>query len=512
MASSTFRRRAIKWGVAAAAFFVVLIAAAWISNRALSRWARNRAIAGLESKFGGNLEFKDLNVNVFPRFRITGDEIILHYRGRTDLPPLISIRRLSAESNIAMLFAGRVRRVRLEGLEITVPPKSDRTPTEKKSDSKKIVGFVIDEIVADGTVLRTLPQDPQKEPLVWDIRRLTLHDAGPNSPMSFRATLTNAKPPGDIESTGKFGPWATGEPGDTPVQGTYTFQNADLSVFKGIGGILSSKGNYNGILERIEAQGETDTPDFTVKVAGNPVHLTTQFHAIIDGTDGNTLLQPVNGHFGHSSLVAQGGVVGVKGVKGKTVSLDVTVEDGRLEDMLLLGVKGRNPTMTGAIAFRAKLVIPPGDVDMAEKMKLDGGFKIASAHFSKLNIQEKVNQLSHRGQGQPKEPASDGVASDFAGQFKLDKGTMTFRDLSFRVPGVTVALNGTYELKGGEMDFHGKAKLEAKLSQTVTGFKSFLLKAVDPFFRKKDAGAVIPIKITGTREQPSFGLDLHHGK
>jgi hypothetical protein len=330
--------------------------------------------------------------------------------------------------------------------------------------------------------------------------------------MTFRATLTNAKPPGDIASTGKFGPWSTGEPGDTPVQGTYTFQNADLSVFKGISGILSSQGSYSGVLERIEAQGKTDTPDFTVKVAGNPVHLTTQFHAIIDGTDGNTLLQPVTGQFGHSSLIARGGVVGVKGVKGKTVSLDVTVDDGRLEDMLLLGVKGRNPTMTGAIAFRTKLVIPPGDVDMAEKMKLEGGFKIASAHFSKLDIQEKVNQLSHRGKGQPKEAATDTVASDFAGQFKLDKGTMTFRALSFRVPGVSVALNGTYQLKGGDMDFHGQAKLEAKLSQTVTGFKSFLLKAVDPFFAKKDAGAVLPIKITGTRDNPSFGLDLRARK
>jgi hypothetical protein len=62
------------------------------------------------------------------------------------------------------------------------------------------------------------------------------------------------------------------------------------------------------------------------------------------------------------------------------------------------------------------------------------------------------------------------------------------------------------------MEFHGTAKLEAKLSETTTGFKSFLLKAVDPFFKKKDAGAVIPIKITGTREKPSFGLDLGPGK
>jgi hypothetical protein len=42
----------------------------------------------------------------------------------------------------------------------------------------------------------------------------------------------------------------------------------------------------------------------------------------------------------------------------------------------------------------------------------------------------------------------------------------------------------------------------------VTGFKSVLLKVVDPFFRQKDGtGSVIPIKISGSRSAPQFGLD-----
>jgi hypothetical protein len=141
-------------------------------------------------------------------------------------------------------------------------------------------------------------------------------------------------------------------------------------------------------------------------------------------------------------------------------------------------------------------------------MKLEGGFKVDSAHFSKLDIQEKVNKLSHSGKGEPERPATDTVASDFAGQFMLNHGRMTFESLFFRVPGVSISLNGWYGLVDQEMEFHGKAKLEAKLSQTTSGFKSFLLKAVDPFFQKKDAGAVISIKITGRRDNPSFGLDL----
>ena len=40
------------------------------------------------------------------------------------------------------------------------------------------------------------------------------------------------------------------------------------------------------------------------------------------------------------------------------------------------------------------------------------------------------------------------------------------------------------------------------------GFASLLLKPFDPLFKKPHAGAVIPIKITGTREKPEFGLDV----
>ena len=53
-------------------------------------------------------------------------------------------------------------------------------------------------------------------------------------------------------------------------------------------------------------------------------------------------------------------------------------------------------------------------------------------------------------------------------------------------------------------------KLQAKLSQTVTGAKSFFLKAFDPFFKKDGAGAELPITITGTREKPVFGVSVFH--
>lgn len=72
----------------------------------------------------------------------------------------------------------------------------------------------------------------------------------------------------------------------------------------------------------------------------------------------------------------------------------------------------------------------------------------------------------------------------------------------------TVQLAGTHGLRDETLDFHGTLWLQAKLSRVTTGVKSFP-KPFDPFFRKNGV-TVLPIKVTGTRDQPSFGLDFGH--
>ena len=51
--------------------------------------------------------------------------------------------------------------------------------------------------------------------------------------MKYQAALVNPKPPGTIDSFGTFGPWNREEPSETPIAGKYTFENADLGVFRG---------------------------------------------------------------------------------------------------------------------------------------------------------------------------------------------------------------------------------------------------------------------------------------
>lgn len=470
--------------------------------------ARERVVQLLKRHYGSDLQFRTLNVRLFPQVRIEAEDLTLRQPRQSDGPPLITIGKLSAATNLleALLTTPRIREVRLDGLQIQVSRREKGAPHPRQG-GKPTPDFVIESVVADGTRLTVIPKNEEKLPLEFDIERLRLTGAGPDQPMSFRATLKNAEPPGDIQTTGQFGPWQKDDPGETPVNGSYTFRNADLSVFRGIAGTLASDGSYRGALDRIEVDGRTDVPNFTVTLSGNPVHLKTKFHAVVDGTDGDTYLQPVDAQLGTSRIVARGAVEGAKGVKGKTVALDVDA-NGRLEDMVRLGVKGPAP-MRGAIRFHTKLVIPPGDLDIARKLELAGGFHIDDARFTKTDIQQKINDLSHRGKGKPKEPKTQAVASDFNGQFNLNHGSIRFRELSFCVPGVGVTLSGRYGMLDEQLNFHGTASLEAKLSQTTTGIKSILLKAVDPFFRKNQAGAVIPFRISGSRDHPDFGLDLH---
>jgi hypothetical protein len=51
-------------------------------------------------------------------------------------------------------------------------------------------------------------------------------------------------------------------------------------------------------------------------------------------------------------------------------------------------------------------------------------------------------------------------------------------------------------------------RVDTEISKTTTGVKALLLKAIDPFFKKKRKGEVVPVHITGTYEHPQFGLDL----
>jgi len=122
-------------------------------------------------------------------------------------------------------------------------------------------------------------------------------------------------------------------------------------VFKSIGGILDSTGRFDGVLRRIAVHGETRTPQFHL-AGGNPVPLTTRFESVVDGTTGDTFLEPVRATLGSSTMEARGRIVRPEGAKARSVVLDVVLRKGRIEDLVRLAVKAPKPFLTGEIALR----------------------------------------------------------------------------------------------------------------------------------------------------------------
>ncbi len=407
-AGPTMKRPSTLWIILLSILGVIILAMSamiYIGMRDVSPYARNWVVQWMQDRYQSQVDLQSFKIRVYPRIHIEGSGLALHFQGRTDIPPIIAIRHFSVDTGVlGLLHVPRhVERVHLDGMQVNIPPRGEgEMPNLKPSNSEPKSSdagnsVVIDLIESDKVVLMLLPKLAKKEPQDYDISHLTMRADGGDS-MNFRATLSNPVPPGDILTSGNFGPWDGNDPGSTPVSGSYTYDHADLGYFQGIAGILSSKGQYKGELDNLTVDGTTDVPDFRVLSGNHKVHLTTAFHAIVDGTNGDTDLQPVIARFNKTVLLTQGSVEGTPGKQGKTITLNVTTTQGRIEDLLLLAVKDE-PALTGDIQLKTKFVLPPGPFQVSDKLFLDGNFNIDSAHFTSSSIREKVDTLSNKSQG-----------------------------------------------------------------------------------------------------------------
>jgi hypothetical protein len=515
-------RRVWRWvGLSALVAIAVLGVVGTVMVKRAGPILKGRVIETLSTRFESRVELDGFQVSLGRGLEVTGDGLRIYppddvVAAGAD-KPLIGVGHFAFHSGLRGLFLKpmHVGTVQVSGLAVSIPPKEQRqagAPRQRHGGKMKIF---VDEIVCDDSQLVVGTLKPGKDPLKFNLQHIELHDVGPTAPWQYEAIIVNAIPKGDVHAKGTFGPWVTESPGDSAVTGHYTFEHADMNTVKGLGGMLSSAGELNGQLNRIAVQGTTDVPDFSIDTANHPMALHTKFDAVVDGLTGDTYLNRVDarlGGSGGSDMTAKGMVVNVKG-KGHIIDVTVEVPHGRIQDFLELAVKTQPVLVTGGFNTKTRLYIPPGKVSVAQKMGLKGGFTMRQLHFTNPKVQDKVDMLSLRAQGDPKEakPGAEDVPSQMKGQFTMQAGRLRFADLGYTLPGGHIQLTGVYSLDGNEFDFHGKVQTAAKLSQMVASrWKSWLLKPVDPFFKGKDGGAEIPVKITGTKSEPKFGLDLKH--
>jgi hypothetical protein len=480
---------------------------------------RRRVVETLSSRFHTQVQLDALHISLFNGLGVTGEGLVVPGIATEDQPvavPLLTVKRFEFHTSVSSLLRTpmHVETVYVQGLNFSLPPKGERPHMQQQQKSNGKVTIFVDKIICTDSVFILETNKPNKLPLEFDLAKITLTNVGPGEAFHFVANLTNPKPIGDIASTGTFGPFELHHPHDTPVSGHYTFSNADLSTTKGISGILSSTGDYSGTLGNILVDGQTQTPDFALDVSDHAVPLETSFHAIVDGTTGDVTLAPVHAKLLHSTFTATGSITRIKGVPGHDVELNVTMDQARIEDFLTLGFKTTPPFVNGALGMTAKLSIPQGHVPVSQKMKLSGDFSVNGATFNNPKVQDKVDMLSLRAQGKPELANPTGAAgvneaSQMTGHISMADRTIALSTIQYNLPGAQVLLNGQYTMDGKTFEFRGLVRTKAKASQMTTGFKSALLKPFDPLFSKNGAGTQIPVKISGTKDAPHFGLDLH---
>jgi hypothetical protein len=516
------RRKLATWIAAGGAILLIVTVAAWFAARRIAAGLepalRDQAVRYLGERFHSDVELAALHLrmpklstlNVLwkhgrgARVRVEGEGLSMLWKGARERPRFFRARRFWFDVDLGILLDDRktVEQVVIEGLELQVPPKGNGSG----SSSSMSMNVLLNRInITDGT-LSILPKDPTKTPLRFTLHHVNLVNAGAHAAMNYDALLTIPKPAGEVHSRGTFGPWNADEPGDSPLTGRYTLENADLGVFDGIAGLLQSTGAFNGTLDEVHARGEARVPDFRLTLAGNPVALSTQFEVLVDGTNGNTTLQPVKATLGSTRFTTTGAVVKHEEKRARLIDLTASMPDGSLRDVLRLAMKGP-PFMEGRITLRTQIGIPALSGPVRDKLRLDGTFALREAHFLRSTIQDQIDQLSRRGQGQPENREIDEVVSHMNGAFRLENRILTFRKLSFGVPGADVDVSGNYDMVRDTVDFHGTLKLVARVSNTMTGWKRWALKPVDPFFAKNGAGTFLRIQITGPASHPEFKRD-----
>jgi hypothetical protein len=516
--SKTARGLRVHWAVWAAAAVAAIACIVVIVVAIKSPFTQQRVELGLEDAVRGKASFGEFHMVYFPNPGCVAENVTFAGSSSTgETAPLISIQKMEIEARYVdlILRPGYIARVVLNGLRVHAPLRGI-SANSSASQSSQEPEVRVGEIVADGAELEVARSDG-KAPLKFEMDALRVQSYGRGNAWSYSVTMQNPEPPGEIISEGKFGPLNLDDLGTTPVSGSYKFQKANLSVFRGIAGTLSSTGDFAGRLGEIGVRGTIDIPDFKVVTGEHEVHLTSKFTAALNGTNGDVFLKQVAASFLQTSVAASGSVAGKPGQKGKTTSLDLEVNNGRIQDLLRLFVTANHPPMNGVTSLKAHVEIPPQKRPFLQELVLRGDFGISEGAFTKPAMQARVDEMSERARGEKQDKSKPQVQADaddpenvvlnLKGHVGLRDGVANFSELSFSVPGASARMNGTYSLSSEQIDFHGMLKTEAELSQETTGMKSALLKPFDPLFKRKKAGAAVAVKMTGTYKNPEFGFD-----
>lgn len=518
-------RHKLYWAICIVVSFVIVLATGLIILRARWPFSKDKIAATLGDTVHATVHFNKFHSTYFPHPGCEA-EVITFVRPDepSGTPPLVTIQKVSMQARYWDIFLrpGFLARIIVDGLYVRIPPRGasqSNGATQERSSSSD--NTRVGQIVANGAVLE-IDREGGAQPLKFEIHSLTLRSVSRDEAMTYNLAMQNALPPGEIRSEGHLGPWKSGDLGQTPLYGSYTFEQANLSAFTGIAGTLISKGAFKGVLAKLSANGNVDIPDFKLTESEHSVDLSAAYQATVNALNGDVILHQVNTSILDTRVTATGSVAGKQGEKGKLTSIDLAVRGGRIQDLMLLFVTKGKPPVNGATSIRAHVTVPPEGKPFLKELEVTGDFTIGGGQFTKASTQKSVDLLSQRASGADKNSRNKNkaaeaddppdVQSNLEGHVVLRNKIAHFTRASFSVPGASAIMDGTYNLDNDRVNFQGTLKTKAEFSKTTSGIKSILLKPFDPFFKKNPSGSSVPINMTGRYPNPKFGLDLDQDK
>jgi hypothetical protein len=477
----------------------------------------------LQNVFASKIKIDHYHRVYFPHPGFVATGLTLRRNSAPDLPPIGSARDLRVQGRWLdlLLFRDRVQLVDVVGLHVVIPPVGSQANHEDfpPGSSSDFAGptTVVEEFNVRDAELDILRVNGGR--YSFPIRHLVIRNLRKGSSISYFVDMQNAVPGGHIVANGSMGPLYPDNLGATPVSGEFTFAPVKLGDIHGIGGTLSATGHFKGSLTAVEADADSVTPDFAVG-SGKPTRVAALGHFTINGLNGNIVLHSVDAHVGASTVHASGQIVGAP----KVTDLDLTVTKGRAEDILRPFFKDKVP-VAGSVWLHSHASIAAAEEGrkFLERLRVDGAFDIPKERLTDKATEESLSAFSGRAQGlkQPEggTPGADPntgeveeVLSSLKGPAKIRNGVVSTDGLDFQVPGAEVKVKGTFSLHDKSVRMVGDLHMQTDLSHVTTGFKSMLLKPFAPFFKKQNAGAVIPIAITGSPNQYKVTQDVMHNK
>jgi hypothetical protein len=483
---------------------------------------RHRKIAPmLEEVLACDVTFTGYHRTYFPQPGFVATGITMRRKYAPELPPLGHINAMAVEgtwSDLVMLRQ-RVKLVDITGLHVAVPPIGGKENHEDfpPGSSQDFEGpdTLIERFLVHNSLFEILRKEGK--PLSFPIKQLEIRNLHKGEALTYAVDMQNALPTGHILAHGSMGPMAGKDFLATKLSGSFAFTHVNLHDVGDISGIIDARGAFKGDLRSMEVETSADSKDFAVD-GGKPTPLTATMQSTLSASNGDLEIHAIDVKIRQTVIHAVGSIKGAP----KLTNFDIRVDNGRAQDVMEPFVHAEVP-ITGPVWLKSHAYVgPPGDGFM-ERLRVNGELDVPKEKLTDEKAEKNLSAFSERARGDRKPntgvdsddkptDATTDILSSIQGPVTIENGVASSSHLVFKVTGAEATLAGTFRFHGEVAHLTGNLKMDTDISHTATGFKSFLLKPLAPFFRKKHAGAVVPIAVTGTPGHYGVSQNITHNK